>query len=474
MNMTQPDPAIGMTVGGRYELSALIGRGGMASVYRARDLMLARDVAVKLFRSDGVDGDDRERQRAEIALLASLNHPGLVTLIDAGVDESDPAAPRGYVVMQLIDGSDLRGLLARGTLPPPDEVGQIGADLADALHYVHNNGVIHRDIKPANILLAHSPGGDTRPHPKLSDFGIARIIGDPRMTATGTTLGTAGYLSPEQAAGEDVGPASDIYSLGLVLLECLTGERAFPGPAVEAALARILRQPVIPESLGMPWTATLAAMTARHPDERPSAREVALALRAGEPLTVYQASANPADDSTQAMVADAGNTKPLDASRSTTDGLESTKVMPSSVAVTAGAGTAAGAVDSAETELLTARVASAGAASASGTSGRGSGTATRRRVVGGVIGVVIIGLLAGGVAIAVASGQGATAPASPSSTPSAPATTIPPGKTAAPVTDAPVSNDPDPSNPATTDPGNGNKGKGGKGKDDKGKGGKGK
>ena len=276
---------IGLTVGGRYRMDALIGRGGMASVYRAHDTVLDRDVAVKLFRSDAADADEVRRQQAEVQVLASLNHPGLAMLMDAGVDEQDPGHPKAFVVMQLIDGSDLRSRLRRGPLPPRD-VEQLGADLADALHHIHSKGIVHRDVKPANVLLAHTPGSDTRPHPKLADFGIARLVDGTRLTATGVTIGTANYLSPEQARGEHVGPPSDVYSLGLVLLECLTGEQAFPGPAVEAAVARVVSEPVIPESLGERWGTILRAMTSMAPEHRPSAHQVALALREGIPLDV--------------------------------------------------------------------------------------------------------------------------------------------------------------------------------------------
>lgn len=294
-------PAFDLLLGNRYRLVDLIGSGGMASVYRAHDEVLGRDVAVKLFRVASTNADDFERQQGEIALLASLAHSGLVTLFDAGNDESDPLHPRSYLVMELVRGSDLRNTLDRGPLSS-DDVRHVGADLADALHYIHEQGVVHRDVKPANILLAHTPGNDTRPHPKLTDFGIARLVDGARLTATHFTLGSAGYLSPEQARGEDVGPPSDVYSLGLVLLECATGKRVFTGKGQEAAFAPLTRDPDVPGHLDPILAETLRAMTSRSPASRPNAHEVALALRGIAPVDGFQRSVAPEADATAAMV----------------------------------------------------------------------------------------------------------------------------------------------------------------------------
>jgi serine/threonine protein kinase len=201
--------------------------------------------------------------------------------------------------MELIYGRDLHARLRGGRLSP-DDVAAIGADLASALDYVHGRGIIHRDIKPANILLAETRPG-TAPRPKLTDFGIARILEGTRLTATGLTVGTAAYLSPEQAAGAVLGPESDIYSLGLVLLECLTGTLEYPGTSVESAVARLHREPRIPADLGPRWAALLKAMTATAPSGRPAARDVETALRAVTGSGVPAALAGNAGGTTQAL-----------------------------------------------------------------------------------------------------------------------------------------------------------------------------
>lgn len=249
----------------------------MSSVYTARDENLGRDVALKLFAPQAADADELKRQEAEIKLLATLNHPSLVTLFDAGVDTRVPDQPRPFLTMELVEGQDLRGRLRHSPVLL-EELAVIGAGIADALAYVHGLGIIHRDIKPANILLVQvRPGEPLRP--KLTDFGIARIVDGTRLTATGTMVGTAAYLSPEQAMGSPLSPATDIYSLGLVLLECIKGTVEYPGSAVESAVARLHRAPVIPEDLPDEWQHLLSSMTAIEPLERPSSADLETALR---------------------------------------------------------------------------------------------------------------------------------------------------------------------------------------------------
>lgn len=247
----------------RYRLDEQIGSGGMADVYRATDELLNRAVAVKVLR-EAAEPSFRERFTAEARILASLNHPGLVTLLDAGI-----LGDRLYLVMALADDSTLSERIATGPLDPA-EVKTIGIQLAHALAYAHGEDVVHRDVKPSNILLC----GDGRA--LLADFGIARLVGNTEHhTKTGDAIGSPAYLAPEQVAGEELTPAVDIYSLGLVLLEALTGRRAYTGSQIEAAMARLTAGPALPTSLDPGWRALLARMTHREPGDRPTAAEVA-------------------------------------------------------------------------------------------------------------------------------------------------------------------------------------------------------
>jgi serine/threonine protein kinase len=271
-----------MVLQGRYRIKALLGRGGAAAVYRALDEVLGREVAVKIFDANALDETDTARQLHEVRVLAGLNHHGLVTLLDAGLGSSDNDPPHMFLVMELVEGSDLTKRLARGPLPLV-ETANIGYDIAEALEYIHHRGIVHRDVKPANILLVRYGENDTRPRAKLADFGIAQLselgggvhVGHvPRSTA-----GTAAYISPEQANGEPVGPAGDVYSLGLVLLECITGQVAFPGDPVQTLVARFLSSPEIPTTVTEQWRELLTAMTARNPGDRPALRDVIVRLR---------------------------------------------------------------------------------------------------------------------------------------------------------------------------------------------------
>lgn len=246
---------------GRYRLGERAGSGGMADVHRATDELLGREVAVKVLRASDAD---RDRFAEEACTVARLNHPGIVTVLDAGLDEDRP-----FIVMELVDGPTLAQALAAGPLDP-DRVRAIGEDVAAALAYAHAQGIVHRDVKPGNVLLR--PDGTAC----LADFGIACLVGRSLVhTTEGLVVGSPAYVAPEQVAMEEVGPAADVYSLGLVLLEALTGRRAFEGTGVEVAYARMRSAPTIPVSLGTPWVTTLAAMTARDPAERPAAGAVA-------------------------------------------------------------------------------------------------------------------------------------------------------------------------------------------------------
>jgi serine/threonine protein kinase len=249
----------------RYRLGDRLGGGAVAEVFRAVDERLHRPVAVKLFRGDAAQ--ELQRHEAEMHTLARLDHPSLVTVYDAGDDDGQP-----YLVMQLVEGDTLADELGRGPLAA-DRVARYGVGLADALAYVHEQGFVHRDVKPANVLIA----GDGRVH--LADFGIARLVDSAHVTRTGDVLGTPAYFAPEQVSGGSVTSAADVYALGLVLLECLTGRRPFEGTAMEVAMARVNRDPELPSSLPAPWRDVLAAMTVRDPAGRITAAQAAAALR---------------------------------------------------------------------------------------------------------------------------------------------------------------------------------------------------
>lgn len=266
------DPRVGRAIGERYRVERLIGRGGMSTVYAATDTALGRTVALKIFPS--VARGDFDRQSAEIGVLAGLSHPGLVTLYDAFEAEDG----EGVIVLEFVDGPDLRQRLREGPLEP-GAVRLLGRSIADALAYVHGHGIVHRDVTPANILLPGERTHGSLPVAKLTDFGIARIVDSTRQTSEGSVIGTANYLSPEQALGADVGPASDVYSLGLVMLEALTGERAFPGTGIEALAARLHRPPTIPDTVPSAWRDIIVECVAREAEERPTADEVVRRLR---------------------------------------------------------------------------------------------------------------------------------------------------------------------------------------------------
>jgi serine/threonine protein kinase len=265
-----PEP--GELVGGRYRVERELGRGGMSRVYLAVDDRLQRSVALKLIVQGSGEDAVAARSRSEALIGASLSHPQLVTVHDAFVEQTD-AGQRTVIVMQHVDGSDLSRAIAVGPLPS-SVVARVGADIAAALAHVHALGIVHRDLKPGNIVVPAAPP----PFAVLVDFGIARGSDTPSFTAAGTLVGTAAYLSPEQVRGGAVGASSDVYSLGLVLLEALTGRREFDGSDVEAALARTVRDPVLPPSIGTEWSALLSRMLARDPASRPVASEAADAL----------------------------------------------------------------------------------------------------------------------------------------------------------------------------------------------------
>ena len=253
----------------RYELGEILGFGGMSEVHLARDTRLHRDVAVKILRADlARDPSFYLRFRREAQNAAALNHPAIVAVYDTGEAET-PAGPLPYIVMEFVDGVTLRDIVQNdGPLPPARAI-EIIADACQALNFSHTHGIIHRDVKPANIMIT----GDNAV--KVMDFGIARALADAgnSVTQTAAVIGTAQYLSPEQARGEPVDARSDVYSLGCVLYEILTGEAPFVGDSpVSVAYQHVREDPVPPSQRHPGISADLDAVVlkalAKNPDNR--------------------------------------------------------------------------------------------------------------------------------------------------------------------------------------------------------------
>ncbi|HZF49701.1 MAG TPA: protein kinase [Polyangiaceae bacterium] len=250
----------------RFEVEEKIGSGGMSTVFRARDRETARTVALKVLRRGGMA--DAERFDREARVLADLTHPAIVRYVAHGeTDEGDP-----YLAMEWLDGADLAEILGRRSRLGPSEATRLGVQVAEALGEAHAHGIVHRDIKPSNIFLEGSEIGRV----KLLDFGMARWSQVARMaTITGTVLGTPAYMAPEQARGDKkVGPQADVFALGCVLFECLTGKAAFAGDHMLATLSKLLLEepprirkenPHVPAALA----AAVERMMERDPSRRP-------------------------------------------------------------------------------------------------------------------------------------------------------------------------------------------------------------
>ena len=252
---------------GRYVLDEPIGAGGYCEVWRATDTVLTRQVAVKLLHPGyASQGEALTRFRAEARHAGALSHENVARVYDFG----EPTDGQSYLVMELVDGPSLADVLARGPLgvrPTMDMVAQVAAGLQAA----HAAGLIHRDVKPANILFTSE--GSVR----ITDFGIAHAVGSAPVTSTGMVMGTPGYIAPERVSGAQAGPASDLYGLGIVAYECLTGSQPFRGGALDVAIAHRDRPlPPLPVSVPAEVAAFVMTLTAKDPAWRPaSAGEVA-------------------------------------------------------------------------------------------------------------------------------------------------------------------------------------------------------
>ncbi|HET9539536.1 MAG TPA: Stk1 family PASTA domain-containing Ser/Thr kinase [Candidatus Limnocylindria bacterium] len=254
---------IGKLISGRYRLIAPLGEGGMATIWRALDEQLDREVAVKLLREQyGNDPGFAARFKQEARAAGSLQHPNIVPVYDYGTD-TDGAQ---YIVMQLVEGEDLAALLRERTRLETDDAVRVAIGVASALEAAHRRGLVHRDVKPGNILITDD--GEV----KVTDFGIARAVAEASMTVTGTTLGSVHYFSPEQARGDEVTGASDVYALGIVLYEMLTGRRPFEADsAAGVALKRLNEDPPPPESF-VPVPSGLSAIVMRALQREPADR----------------------------------------------------------------------------------------------------------------------------------------------------------------------------------------------------------
>ena len=275
------------TLAGRYALEAEIGAGGMATVHRARDLRHERAVAIKMLRPDVAQSLGAERFLREIRLAAQLSHPHILPLFDSGETAREDGTTALFYVMPLVSGESLRDRLDRERRLPVADAVRITAEVAAALHHAHRHGIVHRDIKPENILLQDG-------HAVVADFGIGKALSaaaDDGVTQAGMSVGTPAYMSPEQAAGEEVDGRSDLYSLGCVLYETLVGEPPFTGPNVQAVIAkRFIQTPAdvtaLRDGIARPVARALQRALARTPIDRfDTAAEFVAALREPEGST---------------------------------------------------------------------------------------------------------------------------------------------------------------------------------------------
>ncbi len=271
------------TLSGRYETGERLGSGGMSNVYKATDRILERTVAVKIL-AEHLSDDDRfvARFRREALAVARLIHPNIVQVYDSGVDDG-----RHYIVMEYVAGRSGAQLLQRHGPVDPETAAEIGIQACAGLDYAHRRGIIHRDVKPGNLMITGGPVGSGDTVVKLTDFGIARAIEQTRITQVGSVVGTAAYLSPEQVRGEEATPGTDVYALGVVLYQFLTGRLPYEGSSLaelavrqqnEKPLPPSTYNPDVPEPLGAAVLRALEGDTSRR---YASADEFATGLQMG-------------------------------------------------------------------------------------------------------------------------------------------------------------------------------------------------
>src|SRR4051812_18034990 len=277
--MTSPQ-----VLGERYEIGGVLGRGGMAEVHHGRDLRLGREVAVKVLRQDlARDPSSQVRFRREAQAAASLNHPAIVAVYDTGEDRT-PSGATPYIVMEYVEGETLRDVLRRERRLSPERAMSLTADICAALDFSHRNGIVHRDVKPGNVMI--TPQGTV----KVMDFGIARAVSDSAATmpSTAAVIGTAQYLSPEQARGEGVDARSDVYSAGCLLYELVTGTPPFTGDSpVAVAYQHVREDPRTPSSI--------------NPEIPPELDAILLKAMSKNPANRYQSAADMRSDLLRAL-----------------------------------------------------------------------------------------------------------------------------------------------------------------------------
>ena len=254
---------------GRYELADRLGSGGMSNVYRATDLTLERTVAVKIL-AEHLSDDERfvARFRREALAVAKLIHPNIVQVYDTGIDES-----RHYIVMEYVEGRSGAQILQRHGPLEPEIAAEAGVQACAGLDYAHRRGIIHRDVKPGNLMIVGGPVGGGPMTVKLTDFGIARALAQTRITQVGSVVGTAAYLAPEQVRGEEATPATDVYALGVVLYQFLTGRLPYEGSTLaELAVRQQNERPLPPTTYNDEVPETLGGAVLRALEGDPSRR----------------------------------------------------------------------------------------------------------------------------------------------------------------------------------------------------------